>query len=198
MIPKPCEDLEDVDLEFSALVSNYEIRVSGKDMLIPGSRVGASRRDGVCFLAIFRNPQLNNDEGEAEEWIFGSVLMQNYYWVFDASKKPLEAGFGYRSDKLTTDDNADNYYPDELDFNDEDKFLIVAIVGSLLLICGAVLICLKCNGFDDDKKSPQSRADLIRAQQANQNQNPYDDDTLKDAHDALNASSAENTHENIW
>jgi hypothetical protein len=88
MIPKPCEDLEDVDLEFTALVSNYEIRVSGKDMLIPGSRVGASRRDGVCFLAIFRNPQLNNDEGEAEEWIFGSVLMQKYYWVFDASKKP--------------------------------------------------------------------------------------------------------------
>ena len=55
-------------------------------MLIPGSKIGAFWGDKECALAVFRYPQQLDKSVEkfSAETILGNVVMQHYYFVFDA------------------------------------------------------------------------------------------------------------------
>jgi hypothetical protein len=55
--------------------------------------------------------------------VFGSNVMQRYYFVYDATDKPLRLGFGLRSDTITYDlDDADNVVPDDPGDDGNDPF----------------------------------------------------------------------------
>ena len=72
--------------------------------LIPGTMViDRDKEDNVCFLPVFRGY-------DAEAWEFGTHIMKDYYWVYDATdqKDGWRLGWGTRADTLVMDPEASN------------------------------------------------------------------------------------------
>ena len=95
-----------MDFSLKVTLNDVEIKVPTDQMLIEGSKLyfsGQETRDSVCFLAVFRNPQKNKTPSylyvmpEVDEWTLGTVVMNQYYTLFDASTKPFRMGLGKRA-----------------------------------------------------------------------------------------------------
>ena len=82
------------DFSFSIEVNGVLITVPSDEMLIPGSKLNDREKDKVCFLAVFRNPQMENDELKPKYYLLGTLVMKRFYFVFDANESTLRLGFG--------------------------------------------------------------------------------------------------------
>ena len=108
----------------------YRMIVPNELMLIDGSVFNDRDGDGACFLPYRRNPDKNGP------WIFGSMVMNLYYLVFDASDPGnLRMGIGARSNGISVDPGPTN---DKVDSNPV-KRLTIGLIFSTLIVCGAVL-----------------------------------------------------------
>ena len=56
-------------------MNGIEIEVPSDQMLIEGSKLADRSRDSVCFLAVFRNPQITTDKLVVNEWVLGTLVM---------------------------------------------------------------------------------------------------------------------------
>ena len=87
-----CDDVKqyklDLDLKFLLTDEHngqqrmYEIVLPDDLMYINGTRFSDRRKDRACFLPIFRQQSLGDDT-----IILGSIMMSQYYVVYDASFK---------------------------------------------------------------------------------------------------------------
>lgn len=101
-----CQDLIDSELDFSISfnVDRKHMLLQTDKFLIPGTMViDRDIEDNVCFLPVFRGY-------DDEAWIFGTHIMKDYYWVFDATDAVdgWRLGWGTRADNLTLDSEATN------------------------------------------------------------------------------------------
>lgn len=116
------------------------MKLDKKHLLIPGSKViDRDKEDNICFLPVFKH-------GDADTaWLFGTHIMKDYYWLFDATDAThgWRLGFGRRANDLTLDPLADNVIPPNPD--DDEKgmgptFWTILAAVSAMLLCGAVLL----------------------------------------------------------
>ena len=115
-------------------------------MLIEGKRLDYYLGNRDCFLAVRRNPNEN------AQTLFGSVVMQNYYYVFDAESTPLKVGMAERANSPDISDYSpigpdDPVVPPEPEEDEKDKeesnlnrFLL--IFGSIF-VCGGAYFCVR-------------------------------------------------------
>lgn len=66
--------------------AQIDLKLEGKDMFIPGSKIDASDPTIADFCFI---PILKHDNGPANTWFLGSPILSDYYTVFDMSQPSL-------------------------------------------------------------------------------------------------------------
>ena len=130
-------------------------------MLVEGQRI--NKISNRCFLAVFRAPQLTSDTGVSVDWVLGTIVMQHYYTVFDATGEMLRLGFGKRAKRFELFEGEE----DKEKSDEQDKIIITTIILFTIMIAGGFVLCVK---LDDNKdktfKQPTADPTLVMASQA--------------------------------
>ena len=129
-----CKEVLKLDFE---LKFDIGISLEFEEMLVDGERISEDDA-GSCYLPFF-------SQGEKElDWKIGAILMQKYYWVFDATPS-TEYGQEYNRIGIGLEDHAKEDSIgifDSIDFEFFEEYLLyvyVVIVILVLLVLGCCI-----------------------------------------------------------
>ena len=130
-------------------INEYKIELDEKDMLIDGKHMDAG--DHVCYLPYFIQKQY------AKTWILGTLVMHDYYMVFDRTPNEYDK-FRYNRVGIAKKNPVDSIGKQEIE---EAKHFLWIMIGltagifvvSLSCIVYIIRVCCKINRKDASNSS---------------------------------------------
>ena len=94
----PCEKIGKADIDFRVTIANsvrygsLDVDLTPDEIFVDGELLEEGEPDH-CYLAIFNYGKVSSIQ-KKNKWVFGKIMLQKYYLIFDASIKD-EAGTNY-------------------------------------------------------------------------------------------------------